>query len=648
MMMSSMTSDERLQAARITRSAAYLACTHGCAVDLANVSEESVRIAESGQSPSSGMISSLLVALQAANDLPDIKSARRLLVKTLLGPDHITKGTILEITTKQIDKAEEAAAVDAAKHFARCVKSVNGKIAAMNAAAGPKEDAEKQAEGIMKTTFNEKKWLGDLQKTIGDRLIGAFVAGAAIETGLTKSAMQGKLTSAEVIASQLNITLPPGMTIGSLPDWLLKAARAAIADTFQQDYWLDVVKTTRADIKRDLIKGIEKGLGTREIAKLIEGSRGGEYDKFRGLRVARTEVPNMLNAGHSAGIEQLEDETGLEIGKEWVSVLGNTTRSSHAKIDGKRVATKEMFSLGGVKVPWPAHYSLPPEERINCFVGSTRLSGEIIACSRAPYEGLLREVITASGRRLAVTPNHPILSSHGFVRAGELEVGAKLLSAHTQVDGFSSDNRIVPGNHEYSEPVTCEDVFEALASWHSIGRSIEKRGCTVNDFYGDAKSFIGKVEIASSFSSDEHLRLKPREVLGSEHGNSDFISPAFAGVATASPSGILSWPDPSFSIGLGRSRPARTLSIRVAADLDIRFLESAYEHRASELVLVRDALQRHAGFIFLDDVIEVRDVYTSCHVYCPESVNGLVIADGILTKQCQCTIISAVLADELE
>jgi len=49
-------------------------------------------------------------------------------------------------------------------------------------------------------------------------------------------------------------------------------------------------------------------------------------------------------------------------------VLSNTTRPSHAALDGVQTTSADgTFSLGGVDVPHPAHSSLPPGERISCF-----------------------------------------------------------------------------------------------------------------------------------------------------------------------------------------------------------------------------------------------------------------------------------------
>jgi len=64
----------------------------------------------------------------------------------------------------------------------------------------------------------------------------------------------------------------------------------------------------------------------------------------------------------------LAEEMGPQVPMKpsWLSVLGNTTRDTHAILDGTPADGEGLFNVGGYRVPWPAHYSLPPGERCNC------------------------------------------------------------------------------------------------------------------------------------------------------------------------------------------------------------------------------------------------------------------------------------------
>ena len=72
-----------------------------------------------------------------------------------------------------------------------------------------------------------------------------------------------------------------------------------------------------------------------------------------------------LNAGHYAGIGNLQDETGIPMGVEWLSIRGNTTRESHAELDGVVVPHGGRFNLGGVMIKYPGDIALPAKDRCN-------------------------------------------------------------------------------------------------------------------------------------------------------------------------------------------------------------------------------------------------------------------------------------------
>lgn len=187
---------------------------------------------------------------------------------------------------------------------------------------------------------------------------------------LSKALAGQQKTTAEDIADRLGIDVPEGVRIGQFPPWMLEAASLTLRETFAQDYWLDIDVTTRNNIETTLRDGIEQGLSMRNIAKSIVQAHGSEYSMSRALNVARTETGNTLNGGAASAIEQTASELGMQIGKEWISLLGPTTRRTHADADGQTTTTAGgLFNLAGFLVPWPSHHSLPVGERANCQCG---------------------------------------------------------------------------------------------------------------------------------------------------------------------------------------------------------------------------------------------------------------------------------------
>lgn len=76
---------------------------------------------------------------------------------------------------------------------------------------------------------------------------------------------------------------------------------------------------------------------------------------------------NALNGARSAAMDRLQEEVpGLRTKKTWMSVLGTTTRDSHANLDGVPASRNGTWLLDGYEIPWPAHFSLPPGSRCNC------------------------------------------------------------------------------------------------------------------------------------------------------------------------------------------------------------------------------------------------------------------------------------------
>ena len=53
------------------------------------------------------------------------------------------------------------------------------------------------------------------------------------------------------------------------------------------------------------------------------------------------------------------------MGVEWLSIRGNTTRESHAELDGVVVPHGGRFNLGGVMIKYPGDIALPAKDRCN-------------------------------------------------------------------------------------------------------------------------------------------------------------------------------------------------------------------------------------------------------------------------------------------
>jgi hypothetical protein len=155
---------------------------------------------------------------------------------------------------------------------------------------------------------------------------------------------------------------------GELPEGVRAAVRSTVEETLRQHYWLRIQDDTREVIHNAIDNAFDNQfIDERRLGKLITTATGGEIAKHRAKRMARTETTGAANGGQSAVIDELARE-GLVAGKTWLAINDNDTRESHRLLNGKSVKAGKNFHVGetGAAAPYPGHFSLPAEERINC------------------------------------------------------------------------------------------------------------------------------------------------------------------------------------------------------------------------------------------------------------------------------------------
>jgi hypothetical protein len=123
-------------------------------------------------------------------------------------------------------------------------------------------------------------------------------------------------------------------------------------------------------IIREIIKmSTDEGWGADQVAREIKKAlltEGIEMNKWRALRIARTEIVSASNQGSHTGAKKLNKEYPMQ--KLWISTYDSRTRDTHLVMESQNPKDMdEAFIVGGV---WPAEVpgdpDLPPEEVINC------------------------------------------------------------------------------------------------------------------------------------------------------------------------------------------------------------------------------------------------------------------------------------------
>lgn len=317
-----------------------------------------------------------------------------------------------------------------------------------------------------------------------------------------------------------------------------------------------------------------------------------------------------------------------------------------------------------------------------CFPAGVVVSGpSALASTRRWYEGELVVLATASGQELSLTGNHPVLTRRGWVPANLLQEGDEVVRS-TRPQGATP--LVVPDHHQV--PALIEDVWRSLSM-----AGTERVPSSTKDFHGDGQE--GEVDVvwadrplghrsdtspaepfrqlllpggggpASEFSGERppHLldmRYAPHA--GGEVGGLRLPSALLCGhLVGTDVSGIAGSASFDSQVGqpLGdhRSRHAVLGGETVFASpgkvggsdgLHGEFLELArwdapgdsfsMETREGYAALGSDLLDRLAGQVELDRVVQLRRTAWIGHVYSLTSSEGWHTANGFIVSNCDC------------
>jgi len=257
---------------------------------------------------------------------------------------------------------------------------------------------DQQAASIIKQVFDSKEWkkelvnralpvlaVGMAKAMVGQLLVlGVDVRGKgkkktkkSFEKSLYKKSstatdwlednpddldeLDDLVAEADVDGMDILTELPQGMKI---------RIANALKKSFNQDYWDNISDTTGGDAEKVLRQGLKDGWSIRDMAELLKEDLGNDdYARWRAFNIARTESCGALNSARKGVMDQLSDDLGDEVPmtQTWLSVLGPTTRETHADLDGVPEDEDGNWNLAGYDIPYPGHYSLPPELRCNCM-----------------------------------------------------------------------------------------------------------------------------------------------------------------------------------------------------------------------------------------------------------------------------------------
>jgi SPP1 gp7 family putative phage head morphogenesis protein len=278
----------------------------------------------------------------------------------------------------------------------------------------------------------------------------------------------------------------------------------------------------------------------------------------------------------------------------------------------------------------------------NCFPAGTLVQGRFEGGLRVPYAGKLVEVKTGSGRSLAATPNHRVLTPRGFVPIKDLEVGDHLLRHCGGVEHGAGLAAVAALDDEHDAPAAIEDVLGAL---HKVG-ALCKVDRLALDLDGDELCFKGDVDVIGTYGALLHdVELARAQGSGERVFKLPALEepllcracagdPSFERVAVAAPR-IVRSSDLGVALLGAHARPLDVLRFGPAAKLNASRYEVPAHRRLADASFLRELLDAAAGTVALDEVAEVRDHSFLGHVFDLRSPLGWFVAsDYYVSNSC--------------
>lgn len=266
----------------------------------------------------------------------------------------------------------------------------------------------------------------------------------------------------------------------------------------------------------------------------------------------------------------------------------------------------------------------------NCFLPGTEVQGNFVLGLKSWYSGEVIEITTRSGKRLAVTANHPVLTVQGFAPANSIYEGQELLSYEGRIeDRLDPHGWRVPGvvppwadkprlsspdENKHDTPAVIEKVFGALGNFLTDARMPVRP----DDFHGDARFGDGYVDVVGPLWElllDQQADFaKACSDLGFSAMHGDKVSVprprsfdlALHVARLASDAGVSLSKSASPSGGI-HSRPLRSFCFGLAANIDASRYKTTVQNASRKSGLSGQLQEGHAVDVLPDQIVNARN-----------------------------------------
>lgn len=272
----------------------------------------------------------------------------------------------------------------------------------------------------------------------------------------------------------------------------------------------------------------------------------------------------------------------------------------------------------------------------NCFPADVQVSGgSVRAADTRWYQGELVVIHTAGGDELPVTPNHPVLTSEGWVAAGSLN------ESHQLVRHLGAERMHLVGPDDQRVPSQIGQVASALRqSSAMVAMSVP---ATAEQFHGDGLGGHVDVVLARGLLSDgvDATVTQPcghRSLVVGGVGLGALLaerstSQVLVGAGHAAHS-VVGGGDLGGALFRGHALPLAGLGL-AAGDLGAAHLDPSVDAGLSDAEGGRQLVLALAGSVALDQVIDLRRREFHGHVYNLQTADGWYTANGIVVHNCR-------------
>jgi hypothetical protein len=376
------------------------------------------------------------------------------------------------------------------------------------------------------------------------------------------------------------------------------------------------VERVRNILAENIASGADREAFTEQVLAAVEG----QLSEAHVEQIFRTNVMSSFSDGADKALEQPMVADAFPYRQYWATT-DQRTRPEHRALERMGIQGTNIYRADD-----PVFRRFRPPWDFNCVLPTEIVQGQVEIAARSTYSGEAVELRTLNGNVLRVTINHPVLTSEGFVAAGLLRKGDKVVSyfagnevlghaATAQkltVDSFGTDQARLPSpdENEHYQPATIEQVFETLAAMFGTTRMPVRS----NNLHGDAAGGNGYVDVVAV---NRELLLNLQASLS--HGGGDFIlatmneSQSLVSSASSANKGIAGDDSPprlgpsSRALPLnGRTigfngLPLQSLRIGSAANINISRFESRGNGCAAHPEFASQGFERCASTVSGDD-----------------------------------------------